>query len=262
MQYSTNYNLNLIEGTDIVNPLVIDKPNYVTIDSQMKSNEDATVGTASEIKTGTVHALTRNNTNNNAFRYVATSVCNSGDTFTVDGVAVTALLPSGEALGNNAYTIGCNVFAILTSTELTIFTNGGTAQNSEMLNGQLPAHYLNAYYESFDNTGSNLTSISTEGAIKEVNTKTAKTLYMGSLGGTTAKDFFMNVLDYIQANAESTKVGAFTCDWSGHDFTFGHYYLTGTNTAYMVAYYGGQHIYRGRKFGSTYEVSVISDSPL
>ena len=54
MQYSTNYNLNLVEGTDIVNPLVIDKPNYIAIDAQMKLNEDATVTTATEIKTGSL----------------------------------------------------------------------------------------------------------------------------------------------------------------------------------------------------------------
>ena len=168
MQYSTNYNLNLVEGTDIVNPLVIDKPNYVTIDGQMKANEDATVSTATEIKTGTVHALTRTNGDANVFRYVATAVCNAGDTFTVDGVSVTALLPTGEALSNNAYTIGCNVLAILTSTELTIFTGGGTASNAAMLNSQLPSYYLDAKNEGFDNTGTDLTATNTEAAIKEL----------------------------------------------------------------------------------------------
>ena len=171
MQYSTNYNLNLVEGTDIVNPLVIDKPNYITIDAQMKSNEDSGVGTATEIKTGTVHALTRSNGDNNVFRYVATSVCNAGDTFTVDGVNVTALLPTGEALPNNTYTIGCNVLAILTSTELTIFSGGGTASNAAMLNSQLPSYYLDARNESFDNNGTDLSATNTEAAIKEVNTK-------------------------------------------------------------------------------------------
>ena len=171
MQYSTNYNLNLVEGTDIVNPLVIDKPNYITIDTQMKANEDSGVGTATEIKTGTVHALTRSNGDNNVFRYVATSVCNAGDTFTVDGVNVTALLPTGEALANNSYAIGCNVLAILTSTELTIFTGGGTASNAAMLNNQLPSYYLDGRNESFDNTSTDLTATNTEAAIKEVNTK-------------------------------------------------------------------------------------------
>ena len=168
MQYSTNYNLNIVEGTDIVNPLVIDKPNYIAIDAQMKLNEDAGVGTATEIKTGTVHALTRANGDNNTFRFVSTSVFNSGDTFTVDGVSVTALLPSGEALPDAAYAIGCNVLCILTSTELTVFTAKTTANDSALLNGEPGSFYTDSTNIDYDNTLSGLTATDVKGAIDEV----------------------------------------------------------------------------------------------
>ena len=195
MQYSTNYNLNLVEGTDIVNPLVIDKPNYIAIDAQMKLNEDAGVGTATEIKTGTVHALTRANGNNNTFRFVSTSVFNSGDTFTVDGVSVTALLPSGEALPHAAYAIGCNVLCILTSTELTVFTAKTTANDSARLNGELASFYTDSANIGYDNTLSGLTATDVQGAVDEVNGKlifeTAKA------GCTTAQKVVDNYVKYL-----------------------------------------------------------------
>ena len=159
-------------GSDIVNPLIDIFPNFETIDGQMFANQSASVGTATEIKTGNVHALTRDNGNNNAFRFVATSVFNSGDSFTVDGVSVTGVLPSGESLGNNAFVIGSNVFCVLTSTQLTIFTTGGTASDSKALDGQPASFYLNSANENFDNTGTNISATKTEDAIKEVNDKT------------------------------------------------------------------------------------------
>ena len=164
-----HYGMTIPAGSDIVNPLVDTFPNFEIIDGQMFVNENATVGTATEIKTGNVHALTRANGNNNTFRFVATSVFNSGDSFTVDGVSVTCVLPSGESLGDNAYVIGSNVLCILTSTQLTIFTTGGTANNSLALNGQSASYYLNSANSSFDNVGTGLNSTNTEGAIKEVN---------------------------------------------------------------------------------------------
>ena len=165
-----HYGMTIPTGSDIVNPLVDTFPNFETIDGQMFANENATVGTATEIKTGNVHALTRDNGNNNTFRFVATSVFNSGDSFTVDGVSVTAVLPSGESLGDSAYVIGSNVLCILTSTQLTVFTNGGTASNSLALNGQSASYYLNSANSSFDNTGTGISATNTEGAIKEIGT--------------------------------------------------------------------------------------------
>ncbi len=143
MRHSTNYNLNLVEGSDTFNPLVNDVPNFETIDAAMHANELAGIGTATELLSGTVHALTRTN-DAPVFRFVATANYTAGDTFTVDGQQVTALLPSGETLASGAYVINSSVICALNGTLLTVFTSGGTialAADSEKLGGQLPEYY-------------------------------------------------------------------------------------------------------------------------
>lgn len=144
MNTSTYYGLNLAEGSDIVNPLIIDVPNYEKIDEVMHDNAVAGVGTATELLTGTVHALVRDNDETAIFRFVATANFTAGDTFTVDGVQVTALLPSGESLGSGAYVINANVLCILTGTLLTMYVPSGAiavAEDSNKLGGELPSYY-------------------------------------------------------------------------------------------------------------------------
>lgn len=125
MQYTPNYNLNLPEGTDIVNPLVQDNPNYSAIDAALYANKLRVVGTASELTTGTVHAITRDDTDIPVFRFTATSDYNTGDTFTVDGVSVTAVNVDATSLKNKAYRINSDVLAILSGTKLTFIGAGG-----------------------------------------------------------------------------------------------------------------------------------------
>lgn len=123
MTTTTYYNLNIVEGTDIVNPLTVDNPNYETIDEVMHDNAVAGVTLATEIANATVHAITRENSECAVIRFIATSEWKAGDTITVDGVPVTALLPSGETLPNGAYVINANVLCILTGTNLTIYVD-------------------------------------------------------------------------------------------------------------------------------------------
>lgn len=123
MQYTTNYNLNIVEGTDIVNPMSVDNPNYSTIDSVMYANECNAIGSATELKSGTVHALTRVKANQNVFRFRATARYVAGDTFTVDGNVVTAQLPDGSALADGAYIIGSDVLCALVGSQLTLFVS-------------------------------------------------------------------------------------------------------------------------------------------
>ena len=144
MRKSTNFNLNLVEGNDLVNPLVQDVPNYEAIDEQMYKNECNSIGIATELKSGTVHALTRTIPNAPMFRFKATSNFTAGDTFTVDGIQVSALTPNGETLASNSYIIGSEVLCVLRETLLTVYVSGGvviTAQDSEKLGGQLPEYY-------------------------------------------------------------------------------------------------------------------------
>lgn len=130
MTSTTYYNLNIVEGTDIVNPLVVDNPNYEKIDEVMHNNAVAGVTLATEITNATVHAITRENSDCAVIRFIATSQWKAGDTATVDGVPVTALLPSGETLPDGAYVINANVLCILTGTNLTIYAERKQAENA------------------------------------------------------------------------------------------------------------------------------------
>lgn len=130
MTTTTYYNLNIVEGTDIVNPLIVDNPNYEKIDEAMHDNAVAGVTLATEIANATVHAITRENSDCAVIRFIATSNWKAGDTATVDGVPVTALLPSGETLPDGAYVINANVLCILTGTNLTIYAERKKTDNA------------------------------------------------------------------------------------------------------------------------------------
>ena len=130
MNTSTYYNLKLVEGTDIVNPLTTDVPNYETIDEQMHNNSIAGVTLATEVASGKVHALVRENNECAVIRFIATSNWALGDTITVDGIPVVALLPSGEALPDGAYVINANVLCILTGSNLTVYVERKKSENA------------------------------------------------------------------------------------------------------------------------------------
>ncbi|MBQ0141407.1 MAG: hypothetical protein KBT06_01190 [Prevotellaceae bacterium] len=144
MTNTTNYDLILVEGSDKVNPLTQVNPNFEVIDAEMKKNKDAGVSTATELLTGSIHGLQRVNADASMFRFTATSNYTAGDTFTVDGIQVTALTPTGEALGDGAYIIGSEVLCCLKGTLLTMFLSGGTvttADNALKLGGEDPEYY-------------------------------------------------------------------------------------------------------------------------
>ena len=133
MTTSTYYELNIVEGTDIVNPLIVDNPNYEKIDETMHNNAVAGVTLATEITNATVHAITRENSDCAVIRFIATSQWKAGDSVTVDGVSVTALLPSGETLPDGAYVINANVLCILTGTNLTVYVGGKNVENANQI---------------------------------------------------------------------------------------------------------------------------------
>lgn len=147
MQNTDNFDLKIYEGEDLFNPLVVENANAQAIDTQMKKNENHTVGDATELVSGTVHALTRLTPDTPMLRFTATSRFTAGDTFTVDGVQVSALTVSGEQLPDGAYIIGSEVLAYLKGTLLTFFTSQGTlatAQNALKLGGNTPEYYATA----------------------------------------------------------------------------------------------------------------------
>lgn len=143
MQMTDNFDLKLYEGADIFNPLTVENDNMEKIDEQMAKNYAGTVGLATELKNGTVHALTRVD-DTPVFRFVATSNYSSGDTFTVDGLQVSGLLADGRTLADGAYVINSNVLCCLTGTVLTFYVTAGNvelAADSEKLGGELPSFY-------------------------------------------------------------------------------------------------------------------------
>ena len=147
MQNTDNFDLKIYEGEDLFNPLVVENVNAQAIDTQMKKNENHTVGDATELVSGTVHAITRLTPDTPMLRFTATSRFTAGDTFTVDGVQVSALTVSGEQLPDGAYIIGSEVLAYLKGTLLTFFTSQGTlatAQNALKLGGNTPEYYATA----------------------------------------------------------------------------------------------------------------------
>ena len=123
MQYTTNYRLNKPEGTDIVNPLTIDNPNWDSIDEGMYANKQNGVQVAQVALQETTIAITRDKSKPATFRFIATMNYATNMTVTVDGTSVTATMPDGSALSANAFRIGSNVLCSLNGTALTIYTN-------------------------------------------------------------------------------------------------------------------------------------------
>lgn len=157
MQYTTNYNLNLVEGTDIVNPLVQQNPNYSTIDAAMFANKQASVGTGTELTAGTVHTITRMNPDSNYVRFTATSNWTAGDTMVVDSTPVSVYLSDGTTPATGAYVINTEVLILVNGSRVTLLTSAKDEQTAAQL--------------SYDNTASGLSATNVQDAIDEVTEK-------------------------------------------------------------------------------------------
>lgn len=143
MTNTDNYNLLIVEGEDKFNPLTQVNPNFEDIDEIMKENADASISLATEIKSGTVHAITRNNSDAAVFRFVATSAWTTGDTVEVDNVQVSTLKTDGTALETGDYIIGSNVIGILSGTTLTLLVNAKSGDAST-LDGHAASYFATA----------------------------------------------------------------------------------------------------------------------
>lgn len=141
MNTTTNYGLKLYEGTDLFNPLTVENVNAGDIDTTMKAISDHSVGAATELTTGTVHAITRADTDRNVFLFVATSNFTAGDTFTLDGNQVSALTPDGQQLATGSYVIGSSVLCALHDTLITVYVNPAKAKDADMLDGHDSSYY-------------------------------------------------------------------------------------------------------------------------
>lgn len=150
MNQTTNYELSLYEGTDLFNPLTVENVNFSDLDTIIKGVSDRAPSGATELLTGTVHAITRTDTDCPIFVFTATANYTAGETFTVDGTQVTALLPSGTTLPTGAYVIGSNVMCLLNGTLMTVLCDAGA--DAQTLQGH------DASYFATDSDLDNLTT--------------------------------------------------------------------------------------------------------
>lgn len=155
MTTTPNYGFKIAEGTDTVNLLTQSYPNFTDLDSILKSIELTGITSAVATKIGTVFQVVRTNTDLNVLKFVATANYAAGDTFTIDGVSVTATAVNGTALPAGAFVINQTVMALLNGTVLTVLVGGG-----------LPS--VDAADVNYDNSGSGLTATDVQNAIDEV----------------------------------------------------------------------------------------------
>lgn len=155
MQYTSNFNFMIAEGTDTVNLLTQCYPNFTSLDSILQAIKETGVTTATATKTGTNFAVVRTDTDCAFLRFVATANYAAGDTFTVDGVPVTATSAAGTALPAGAFVINQSVIAILNGTVLTVLVGGGLSS-------------VDASDVTYDNTVSGLTATDVQNAIDEI----------------------------------------------------------------------------------------------
>lgn len=144
MGTTTNYGYNVPVGSDNVNLLPQMAANFPMIDSDLKAVSDAAIGSATELLTGTVHALTRADTSRNVFVFVATSNFEAGETFEVDGVQVTAKTPDGQNLSSGAYVINSGVLCVLNGTLLTVIVSPAKALDADKLDGHDSTYFATA----------------------------------------------------------------------------------------------------------------------
>lgn len=233
MRKTANYELNIAEGSDRYNHLTIDNPNYEKIDITMKANEDSAVQTATELKSGTVHAITRNKPNASMFRFVATSDYTSGETFTVDGQQVTALLPNGATLGTGAYHINANVLCCLVGTNMTVYTIG-VAENIDAttLDGHNADYFATADSLTAVQTTATSAGIVANNALNSANTNKAKILWVNPnvnaqyQSGTISVELDANGIYLLEYGADSaaktSPIATVILNMDGGDF--GMYY--------------------------------------
>lgn len=138
MKKTEYYNLDVLEGSDKANIPISQAPNITAIDAQMHMNASNGFSPATELLNGMVHNLTRQVPDAGMIRWIATAPYAAGDTFTVDGVAVTARTVSGENLPSRAYIVGQCVQAFVDGANMTVFVDSG---NASTLENKLPSDF-------------------------------------------------------------------------------------------------------------------------
>lgn len=131
MTQTKNYALNIVEGTDIVNPLVDTNPNFTKLDGIIFNNQNRTIQECTEAYSEGVHAITCSLPSGGTFfHFTATSNFSIGDNFTFNGNLVTAFMPNGNSLYDNAFIINSEVLFSIIGSRMVIYTNSMFTINS------------------------------------------------------------------------------------------------------------------------------------
>lgn len=266
MQTTDNLGLKLYEGTDLFNPLVVENPNCETLDEVIKAISDQAVGSATELVTGTVHALTRglDDTDRDVFIFTATSNFTAGDTFTLDGQQVSALTVAGTPLASGCYIIGSSVLVHKRDTLLTFYVSETTAKDAEKLGGELPSYY--AADSDLDAVAADVRALATKvgtavlttqapdlsGAVNELNAISAAVIALESTS--------FNKAITIPSGRKFVSVELQTSD-ANYDYTQAQtqYPITGfTNSNHVVrcSYNNGTYYWAGVRYVDSSTVNV------
>lgn len=174
MLQTTHYSLNLVEGTDVVNPLVQQNPNYSAIDDAMFANKQASIGTGTELTAGTVHTITRLNQDSDYVRFTATSNWTAGDSMVIDSTPVSVYLSDGTTPATGAYVINTEVLILVNGSRVTLLTSCKDTDTKT------------AAEISYDNTDTGMIATNVQAAIEEVGKDTGW-LSTASVDGNTVQ---------------------------------------------------------------------------
>jgi len=209
MNLTDNFELKLYEGSDKFNPLLVENDNTEKLDEILSGMQMNVIEPATEIKSGSIHAITRSKGESAVFRFTASANWTAGDTMTVDDTQVSVFLTSGEALGTGAYVIGTEVIGAIVGTRVTIYCVAGVveeAQNALKLEGH-PAEYFGTAEDVSDANAlaqaANTIAQAAQTTANQVSEDLAE----------TKKSGFGN---YIDISAHTTFANAFVCPNDGY----------------------------------------------
>lgn len=204
---TTNYKFITPVGSDQFNPLTDSNPNWESADGIIKKVENQSIAVATEVKSGSVHAITLPVGAGNMFRFVATSKFSAQDTCTVNGTQVSTLMPNGTTLPEGGWVINSNVLCCLTGTVLTVYTTiGGDS-------GSIDADTLDGHDSSYFATAAALNGVKStaEAASRIANTASTTATAANNLAASKSEV----VLLWKNANPE-TNVGTLEATLSSH----------------------------------------------
>lgn len=197
MQTTTNYGLKTYQSGDLFNPLTTENFNTEKLDTELKAVDDRTIGRATELVSGGVHAITLIDTDCKTFKFTATGNYDALETFTLNGIAINAYLPDGSALQADAYKTGAVVMCSRNSDDsaLTFYLSsvGGVAPDSEKLGGELPGYYATkSYVDGIKSTADTAsTQIQKKALVNTYYDNSVNKLYIVNADGTKGSEIKM-----------------------------------------------------------------------